>query len=87
MEVIMFAGDKRPLDKALQQKIETRAYEIWESENCPNERHIEHWLRAEAEIIPQKSTPTLDRIAPAKIKQRTKSRRRQLPAQTRSLIA
>jgi hypothetical protein len=31
-------------------KVRQRAYLIWERENRPEGRHLEHWLRAEAEI-------------------------------------
>jgi hypothetical protein len=32
------------------ERIERRAYEIWESEGRPHGRHDEHWRRAAAEI-------------------------------------
>ena len=31
-------------------RVRQRAYFIWECENRPEGRHLEHWLRAEAEI-------------------------------------
>ena len=32
-----------------EQRIQQRAYEIWESEGCPSGQDQEHWLRAERE--------------------------------------
>ena len=33
------------------QIISDRAYHIWESEGCPDGHALEHWLRAEREIL------------------------------------
>ena len=33
-----------------EQAIRERAYAIWEEQGRPEGRHLEHWLRAEAEI-------------------------------------
>jgi hypothetical protein len=33
-----------------EQAIRERAYAIWEDEGRPEGRHLDHWLRAEAEI-------------------------------------
>jgi hypothetical protein len=33
------------------QAIRERAYEIWEQEGRPDGKDLDHWLRAEAEII------------------------------------
>ena len=33
-----------------EQIIRERAYAIWEEEGRPEDRHLDHWLRAEAEI-------------------------------------
>ena len=30
--------------------IEFRAWEIWQSEGCPQGRELEHWLQAEREV-------------------------------------
>ena len=38
-------------------KIRQRAYEIWELENRPEGKHLEHWLTAEAEIGPKQASP------------------------------
>ncbi len=35
----------------LRPKIELRAYEIWVHEGCPEGHDLEHWLRAEIEIV------------------------------------
>jgi hypothetical protein len=35
---------------ANEQAIRERAYAIWEEEGRPEGRHLDHWLRAEAEI-------------------------------------
>ena len=35
---------------AKEQTIRERAYAIWEEEGRPEDRHLDHWLRAEAEI-------------------------------------
>jgi len=35
---------------ANEQAIRERAYAIWEEEGRPGGRHLDHWLRAEAEI-------------------------------------
>ena len=31
--------------------IERRAWEIWKDEGCPEGREMDHWLRAEREIL------------------------------------
>ena len=33
-----------------EERIRERAYQIWESEGRPSDRHDEHWRRAEVEI-------------------------------------
>jgi hypothetical protein len=35
---------------ANEQAIRERAYAIWEEEGRPEARHLDHWLRAKAEI-------------------------------------
>ena len=30
--------------------IRERSYQIWERENRPNGRHVEHWFRAKAQL-------------------------------------
>ena len=41
------SGDGPIADK---HAIRERAYAIWEEEGRPEARHLDHWLRAEAEI-------------------------------------
>src|ERR1700693_1247896 len=33
--------------------IRERAYSIWDEEGRPHGKHLDHWLRAESEILPQ----------------------------------
>jgi DUF2934 family protein len=33
-----------------EQRVRERAYEIWQKAGCPEEKSVEHWLQAEAEI-------------------------------------
>jgi hypothetical protein len=47
-----------------QDAIARRAYQLWEKAGCPTGRELEHWLRAEAELLtesshsaPTKTTP------------------------------
>jgi len=39
-----------------EQAIRERAYAIWEEEGRPEGRHVDHWLRAEAEISQSSGT-------------------------------
>jgi hypothetical protein len=41
---------------AKEQAIRERAYAIWEEEGRPEGRHLDHWLRAEAETNLSSST-------------------------------
>ena len=41
---------------AKEQFIRERAYLIWDEEGRPEGRHLDHWLRAEAEISQSSST-------------------------------
>jgi hypothetical protein len=50
------AGEEKQSTEEAQQKIERRAYEIWENEGCPHGRDLDHWLKAEAEITSSPST-------------------------------
>ena len=40
------------------ESIARRAYEIWQSEGCPNGRDMEHWLRALSELKTQSNRAT-----------------------------
>lgn len=51
-------------DPAVRDRIRQRAYELWEAEGRPNDRHIEHWLQAERETAPT-STATTAETEPA----------------------
>lgn len=37
-------------DKVYRRVVELRAWQIWQSEGCPENRAAEHWARAEAEV-------------------------------------
>jgi hypothetical protein len=39
-----------------QEKIRERAYAIWESEGCPEGKHLDHWLQAEQQVFAESST-------------------------------
>jgi len=41
---------------AKEQVIRERAYAMWEEEGRPERRHLDHWLRAKAEINLSSST-------------------------------
>ncbi|MEQ1945287.1 DUF2934 domain-containing protein [Mesorhizobium sp. VNQ89] len=43
--------------EVLRPKIELRAYEIWVHEGCPEGHDLEHWLRAETEIVGEGAEP------------------------------
>lgn len=47
----MVADEKQSTDETLRPKIEQLAYEIWQSEGSPHGCDVDHWLRAEAEIM------------------------------------
>jgi len=49
----IFSGDGQ---SANEEAIRKRAYAIWEEEGRPEGRHLDHWLRAEAEISQSSST-------------------------------
>ena len=54
----MVARERHAIEESLRKKIEQRAYEIWENEGGPHGRDMDHWLRAEAEIMRSMATPT-----------------------------
>jgi hypothetical protein len=45
------------MDDDLSVRIQKRAYLLWEQENRPEGRHLEHWCQAEAEIGAEQSRP------------------------------
>jgi hypothetical protein len=72
----MTAREKRALDESLQRKIEQRAYEIWENEGGPHGRDLDHWLRAEAEILTSTDPVALPNKPQRPIHSRPKTKRR-----------
>ncbi len=46
-----------PYDANLERCIRERAFQIWIEEGQPIGRDREHWLMAEAELVPQTSPP------------------------------
>lgn len=38
------------MNTAIEERIRTRAYELWESEGRPDGREIDHWLQAVHEV-------------------------------------
>jgi hypothetical protein len=48
------AAAKRPKDD-IYERIQRRAYELWESEGRPEGREHAHWLQAESEIARARS--------------------------------
>ncbi|HYP16432.1 MAG TPA: DUF2934 domain-containing protein [Opitutus sp.] len=38
-------------DRAAREEVQHRAYAFWLSEGQPENRALDHWLRAEAEVI------------------------------------
>jgi hypothetical protein len=42
---------KIPTTESLRQRIEDRAYVLWERAGRPDGRHVEHWIQAEQEIL------------------------------------
>lgn len=37
--------------EALRKQVEERAYALWESEGRPHGHHLDHWCKAESEIM------------------------------------
>ena len=56
----MVAEEKRSIDETLRTKIQQRAYEIWQSEGSPRDCDVDHWLRAEIEMMssPPRTEPS-----------------------------
>jgi hypothetical protein len=44
------------MNTAIEDRIRTRAYEIWEGEGCPVGREIDHWLQAVQELAEERAT-------------------------------
>lgn len=45
-------------------KIRERAYQLWEADGRPDGRHLEHWSRAEAEVLASAAAARPRRRAP-----------------------
>jgi hypothetical protein len=48
------------MDQSLEKRIRERAYEIWTAHGCVHGQAVQHWLRAEREVLAA-STATLAR--------------------------
>jgi hypothetical protein len=48
----------------LEQAIRQRSYEIWQREGCPSGKSLEHWLRAEAELLAEQARKQKARTFP-----------------------
>jgi hypothetical protein len=46
-----------PYDANLERRIRERAFQIWTEEGQPTGRDRDHWLMAEAELVPRTSPP------------------------------
>jgi hypothetical protein len=44
-------ADTATMSPDLQDRIRTRAYELWESEGRPESRALAHWQQAEREVV------------------------------------
>jgi hypothetical protein len=56
------------MQNVTQAEIERRAYGIWEHEGRPQGRELEHWLRAEREILTQVSTTRTPKVESGRVK-------------------
>ena len=58
---------------ALHESIASRAYQIYRAEGCPLGRALDHWLKAESEIVASNSDPsTIDWAADKPRRRRAK---------------
>lgn len=48
----------------LEEAVRQRSYEIWQREGCPSGRSLEHWLRAEAELLAEQQRKQKTRTFP-----------------------
>jgi hypothetical protein len=51
------------MDPELRQRIEERAYALWEAGGCPDGRALDYWLQAEQEIVTQSIAGEEDPLA------------------------
>jgi hypothetical protein len=47
------------MNTAIEERIRTRAYELWEAEGRPEGREVDHWLRAAQELAREKGRSTV----------------------------
>jgi hypothetical protein len=45
------------VDPAKEEDIRSRAYQIWESEGRPEGEHLDHWYRAQRDLLPGDNQP------------------------------
>jgi hypothetical protein len=45
------------MNRAIEERIRTRAYELWEAEGRPEGREVDHWLRAAQELAAELERP------------------------------
>ncbi|HVS43662.1 MAG TPA: DUF2934 domain-containing protein [Candidatus Dormibacteraeota bacterium] len=45
------------MNTAIEERIRTRAYELWEGEGRPEGREVDHWLRAAQEVAAEEDRP------------------------------
>ena len=45
------------MNTAIEERIRSRAYELWESEGRPEGREVDHWLRAAQELAAEQERP------------------------------
>lgn len=53
----MFEMQATAEQDVLRPEIELRAYKIWVHDGCPDGHDLEHWLRAETEIVGESAEP------------------------------
>jgi len=63
----------------IEQQIRDRAFEIWQSEGCPDGCAEDHWVRAEAEIqAPESTVQETTRTSKTPVRRSAKSAKKQL---------
>jgi Protein of unknown function (DUF2934) len=60
------------MNPAVEERIRTRAYELWEAEGRPGGREVEHWLQAAQEVAAEDGGGVGETPAPAPVR-RTRS--------------
>jgi hypothetical protein len=58
------------MNTAIEERIRTRAYELWESEGRPEGREVDHWLKAAQELADEQERASVA-AAPRARKPRT----------------